>query len=429
MSTVELISNVSHYYYTALSLHRHGYLGHYITGPSLLDDEAWLRRLGGPFERLWRERRLAGIPAKKIKRAWLPEISRRIAGRLGVSGERTNQLHNELFAREAEIMASECDVLHFVHSVGWRAARHAKRQGAKVICDMREEHPRFQEKILSEEAERLGIEYSGPGPGIRDRVLEEIDLADYIFCPSSYARRTFLEQGVRPEQVVVCPYGVDPESFGVNENPRRKEPFTILFLGRVCMRKGLHYLLEGFREAGLGGARLILAGPVDSAYRPILDQYQGLFEETGAIPHPQVREQYLRADVFVMPSLADSFGLVVSEAMSTGLPVIVSQNTGMADLITDGREGFIVPIRDSRAIADKLTDLYQDRERCASMGRAAIMTARKLDWNTYQGACGEFYESLFGKSVTANSIRAGSAAASTEWTQAASHSRRGERSP
>jgi glycosyltransferase involved in cell wall biosynthesis len=172
--------------------------------------------------------------------------------------------------------------------------------------------------------------------------------------------------------------------------------FRILFLGRVCMRKGIHYLLEGFRRAKLPDARLILAGPVDSSFRPVLDRYRGLFEETGPVARPQLRARYIDADLFVMPSLADSYGLVVSEAMSTGLPVIVSENTGMSDVITDGREGYVVPIRDSDAIAEKISFLYAHRDRCAAMGEAAAATARTLDWSRYENICTGFYRTLFG---------------------------------
>jgi glycosyltransferase involved in cell wall biosynthesis len=164
------------------------------------------------------------------------------------------------------------------------------------------------------------------------------------------------------------------------------------------MRKGVHYLIEGFRRAALTGARLILAGPVDPAFRSVLGRYPGLFEAVGSVPRSQVQERYLDADVFVMPSLADSYGLVVSEAMSAGLPVIVSENTGMADFISDGREGFVVPIRDSEAIADRLCFLYENPDRRVAMGAAAATRARTLDWNNYQTVCGKFYDSLAGSS-------------------------------
>jgi glycosyltransferase involved in cell wall biosynthesis len=93
----------------------------------------------------------------------------------------------------------------------------------------------------------------------------------------------------------------------------------------------------------------------------------------------------------VIPSLADSYGLVVSEAMSAGLPVIVSENTGMADFIVNGREGFVVPIRDSEAIAARLTFLHENRAECARMGRAGAARARALDWDNYQNMFTAFY--------------------------------------
>jgi starch synthase len=168
----------------------------------------------------------------------------------------------------------------------------------------------------------------------------------------------------------------------------------VLFLGNICMRKGVHYLLEAFRSAGLRNARLQLAGPIDPSFRPVLDRYSS-FERSGPIPHSRVHEQYQQADVFVIPSLADSYPLVALEAMSAGLPVIVSENTGVADIIENGREGFVVPIRNAGEIAAKLTFLYENRERCARMGMAAASAVSVLNWENYKRVCAGFYESLF----------------------------------
>ena len=394
MPKVELISNIFHYYHTALSLHRCGYLGDYITGPSALDDEAWIQRRGRIFERLWIERRLEGIPPHLVKRMWLPEIVQKAVKRLGGTSEQSNWVHNELFARKAARLMTDCDAVHFVNSVGREAARKAKRNGAVVICDMREEHPDYQERILSEEAKRLKIQFTVPGSSYRHRIIEEIHLADYIFCPSSYAKRTFVEQGISADKLVVCPYGVDTKQFARRESSRPSGQFNVLFLGNICMRKGVHYLLEAFQSAGLGNARLLLAGPIDPLFRPVLDRYS-MFELVGPIPHSQVHEQYLKADVFVIPSLADAYPLVVLEAMSAGLPVIVSENTGSADVIENGREGFVVPIRNAREIAERLTLLYENREQCARMGIAAASAARALSWENYETVCAGFYKSLF----------------------------------
>jgi hypothetical protein len=159
MPEIEVISNISHYYYTALALEKVGYLGHYITGPCALDSEKWMARVGKPFARIWAERRLKGIPPQKVRRLWLPEIIQKGVKKFGGTGDLSNWAHNELFSRRAASMLGECDAVHFVHSVGREAARKAKRSGAKVVCDIREEHPQFQQNILSEEARSLGIDF------------------------------------------------------------------------------------------------------------------------------------------------------------------------------------------------------------------------------------------------------------------------------
>jgi glycosyltransferase involved in cell wall biosynthesis len=394
MPDVDLISNVYHYYYTALALERCNHLQQYITGPCAMDREAWMGRIGGPFAKLWNERRLQHIPSSKVKRLWLHEIVQKGLHRIGRGPDLANLACADIFARRAAQIVRDCDVLHFVQSVGWIAAAKMQRRGAKIICDMREEHPQFQEEILSEEAARLGIEFTLPDSRYRHRVMEEIGLADFIFCPSRYAKRTFVTRGISENKIVVCPYGVDAAQFTPSDRDTARSEFRVLFLGRVCMRKGVHYLLEGFRKANLADARLTLAGPVDPEYRVVLARFSGMFDELGSVAHSAVQEHYFNSDVFVMPSLADSYGLVVTEAMAAGLPVIVSENTGMSDFITEGREGFMVPIRDSDKIAERLTYLYENRDRRAAMGAAAAATARSLDWKNYQTICGKFYENL-----------------------------------
>jgi glycosyltransferase involved in cell wall biosynthesis len=394
MPRVELISNVTHYYYTALALYRSNYLGHYITGPSALDNEAWMQRLGEPFKRLWAERRLQDIPPHLIKRMWLPEIMQKGIIKFGGSYGQSNLIHDELFARRAAAMMDNCDAVHFVNGVGKEASIKAKRNGAKVICDIRQEHPQFQEDILAKEAKKLGIEFSPGGPG-KNRLLEEIDLADHIFCPSHYAKRTFVEHGIDDKKLVVCPYGVDTTSFLPRQDGQRPDQFTVAFLGSLGVRKGIHYLLEGYKRAKLKNSRLLLAGPIDSEFRPFLKDYEGLIEVAGRIPHSKVHEFYEQSDVFVLPSLADAYPLVALEAMSSGLPVIVSENTGTAGIIKDGQEGFIVPIRDAQAIADKLVFLHDNRGQCSAMGFAAAAKIKTLNWGIYEKICSDFYHSMF----------------------------------
>lgn len=396
MPRVELISNISHYYYTALSLLGCGFLGHFITGPRALQDEQWMERVY-PFKRLWAERRLAGIPPARVKRLWLPEIAAKMTRKLGGTSERSNWIHNELFAREAALRMDHADAVHFVNSVGLEAARKAKKNSALCICDMRMEHPAFQEEILTEEGQRLGIDVVVSGTSYKHRLLAELEMADYVVCPSSYAKRTFVERGMDAGKIVICPYGSDTETFAAGQ-PSAKQPhgaFVVLFLGSICVRKGVHYLLEGFRRAALKDARLILAGPIDPGFRSILQRYEGLFEAVGPVPKLQVPKYYQEADVFALPSLADSYGLVTIEAMSSGVPLIVSENTGAADVVREIGNGFVVPIRDADSIAEKLTWLHSNREQCRQMGERGSRARERLSWARYEETLAGFYKTLF----------------------------------
>jgi glycosyltransferase involved in cell wall biosynthesis len=89
-------------------------------------------------------------------------------------------------------------------------------------------------------------------------------------------------------------------------------------------------------------------------------------------------------DVFVLPSLFEGFGLVLLEAMAMGLPVITTPNTAGPDLITDGEEGFLVPIRSAEAIAEQLELLRADRARRDSMSDGARRRAAEFTWTDYE---------------------------------------------
>ena len=101
----------------------------------------------------------------------------------------------------------------------------------------------------------------------------------------------------------------------------------------------------------------------------------------GQVPRSRVMDEFRRADVFVLPTLCDSFALVHLEAMACGVPVITTPNCG--SVVRDGVDGFIVPIRDAAAIADKVELLLTDRALRARMGRSARERAEEFTWARY----------------------------------------------
>jgi glycosyltransferase involved in cell wall biosynthesis len=93
----------------------------------------------------------------------------------------------------------------------------------------------------------------------------------------------------------------------------------------------------------------------------------------GALPSSEMAEWYRRSSLFVLPSPNEGFGMVLLEAMASGLPVIASDKSGAQDCVAEGRDGFVVAARNVDALAERILWCYQRRDETRAMGRAARM--------------------------------------------------------
>jgi glycosyltransferase involved in cell wall biosynthesis len=338
-------------------------------------------------------RRLNGVPKALVRQVRWPEVLQRLLPAMGVmTHERGDWLNNQLFDSRSLRLVPDCDVFHFVSSVGLHCAQKAKAAGATVVCDVRQEHPAFQRRILNEESARFGMKARITGSTYEGKVLEEFALADYIVTPSVHARRTYLEQGFAPEKLLLLPYGVDVEHF--HNEGKADGTFRVIYAGSLTIRKGPQYLLEAFSRMDRAGAELVLVGPLDPAFKPVLAKYEGCFRYAGVVPKIALKELYSSSSVFVLPSLADSYSLATLEAMACGLPVIVSENTGAADALEHGKEGFVTPIRDAGAIREYLELLRGNEELRQAMGARAAVRAREMNWARYGREAVRYYREM-----------------------------------
>jgi glycosyltransferase involved in cell wall biosynthesis len=111
-------------------------------------------------------------------------------------------------------------------------------------------------------------------------------------------------------------------------------------------------------------------------------QYPGFTHEKGR-PHAEVLKLMRSCDVFCLPSLYEGRALVMQEAMSQGLPVVITPNTGGEDLVVEGKTGFLVPIRSPEKIAEKLAWFNQNRQELPAMKEAAMQHAASYTWPNY----------------------------------------------
>jgi glycosyltransferase involved in cell wall biosynthesis len=390
--SVSLLSNVPHYHHLAEALDKAGSLDHYVTVVSQMNETTW-PLAPAKIKVKFKGRRLR-VQSSKVTQLILPEVLLKIPPSLGMySSERGCYINNYLFDFMASRSIPESAVVHFISSIGLITAKHAKKWHATLICDCRQEHPLFQEDVLKDEAKRCGVESSALfGLSYRDKILREFDISDHIIVPSMHAKKTFLARGFRDEKIHVLHYGVKSNLF----RPIKKDDdvFRIIYVGQLTFRKGIQYLLEAFTKLNLPGSELLLVGGVDPRFRPILARYQGSFRHIPHLAHVDLFTQYGHSSIFAMPSLADSFGLVVFEAMACGLPVLISQNTGAADLVRHGEHGFVVPICDVEAIQRAIVAAYESPELVAKLSAKAMALARAHSWERYGQDAIALYQSL-----------------------------------
>ena len=246
---------------------------------------------------------------------------------------------------------------HLISSYGYanESFKWVREHGGKTFVDAGNSHPEHYWKIVSEEHARWNCALPPFPRNWYQRAIEMMPLVDYVLSPSSYVTRTFLDRGFKPAQILRNIYPLNLEYFTPPSAPRPDDrPLTIISTGAPSLRKGAPYLLEAY-EIILRRhrtARLLLTGPPHASLDFVMSRFRHLPIEWGpSLPHVQLAERLRGADIFVLPSLEDGFARTVTEAMACGLPVILTPNTGAADLVQPGVSGEIVPIRDAQAIA------------------------------------------------------------------------------
>ena len=204
-----------------------------------------------------------------------------------------------------------------------------------------------------------------------DRIEEEFGLCDRTIVPSRYSFGSFAERGLAVKVEVVAT-GVDTQFFSPPPAARDQSVFRVCFVGRVELAKGIGYLLQAWKRLALANAELVLVGSVKREMEPVLLKYaDSSVRTTGIVPAEAVAQCYRESDLFAIASVNEGLAQVLLEAMASGLPVVASDHSGADDVITDGKEGFIFPVRDVDRLAEAILWGYQHRDELRAMGRAA----------------------------------------------------------
>jgi glycosyltransferase involved in cell wall biosynthesis len=261
----------------------------------------------------------------------------------------------------------------------------AQRVGAKRYYELPILYWTTTQKLLREEAMRYPqweptLLATRDSPAKLERKSAELALADLVICPSCNVQKS-LPAGVCSR---IAEYGC-PTPFMQERMPRQEKRLRFLFVGAMTQRKGLADLFAAFKQLNRSDIELVVLGfpllPLEFYRREFPN-----FTYESPRSHDLVKQMMLSCDVLVLPSIVEGRAMVQSEALSCGLPIVVTANAGSEDLVEQGKTGFVVPIRDPAALAERLNWIADHCDWVTDVRPDVLEKARQSGWDRYTEA-------------------------------------------
>ena len=310
--------------------------------------------------------------------AWLPHSVDKVYRSLDQFA--AQHIFKNTFPAEA-IYAYEDGALH--------SFRAAQEKGLRRIYDLPIAYWKQRENLYAETIARYpawactldGIKDSPEKLANKD---EELSLANLVVVPSNFVKESLPPTLRKDQKVIVAPFGTSLLSDNPTTRPTKDQsrPLRILFAGTLTQRKGLADLFTAMKNFSATQCELVVAGSLVaplSFYRNELPT----FTYAGNLAHAELLRLMAQCDLFCLPSIAEGRALVIQEAMGAGLPVIITHQTGCTDLITEGENGFVLPLHSPAQIAQKIEWCLTHRKELATMGESARQSALRLTWENY----------------------------------------------
>jgi starch synthase len=291
------------------------------------------------------------------------------------------------------------NVFHGMVGICLASLRRAKALGAITLIDCPTlHHIAFQREVQIDCASAGVSQNDGEHvmrSGIIRRCERQYETCDKVIVYSAAAQRSFQPFLYSAKTSVVNP-GVDHHFFCPGPTKRPGDAFHVCYVGRIEAPKGIRHLIDAWKRLALPDAELVLIGRVLPEMTDLWrDGPPAHIKLTGILTAEGVAQCLRESDLFVFPSVNEGLSLALLEAMSSGLPLIACQDTGAEDCITQGKEGLLVPGRNTEALAEAIHWCYQHPKELAAMGKASRLRIEKhFTLSHYQQRLIELYRSV-----------------------------------
>jgi glycosyltransferase involved in cell wall biosynthesis len=336
-----------------------------------------------------RGKRKYAIPDKMISRQWMPEFTRLLSkGDQAKKRRRVDHSYQALDKKVSCKLASlTSQVLHSYEDGCSSSFARAKQLGMQCSYELPIAHWATVRRLLAEEAERYP-EWEPTLESTREpeeklfRKEEELKLADRITCPSQFVLDSIPLEIRQKTPCQISPFGSPLSEPVVFECSQKSDILRLLFVGSMSQRKGLADLFEALKLLKGEPVSLSILGqpsmPIEFYRKQLPD-----FEYYPPCSNQKVRAIMKAHDALVLPSIVEGRALVQQEALSCGLPIVVTPNAGAEDLVEEGLTGHLVPIRSPEKIAQAIISIVANMKNRDEIRKLCQKKAREYTWEKY----------------------------------------------
>ena len=336
-----------------------------------------------------KEKRKYAIPDKMISRQWMPEFARLLSKGDQEKKRRKVDLSYQALDHKVSLALSNhsSQILHAYEDGCSSSFARAKQQGIQCSYELPIAHWATARRLLAEEAERHP-EWEPTLESTREpeeklcQKEEELRLADRISCPSQFVLDSIPLEIRQKTLCQVSPFGSPPCEPVDFERSTQSDTLRLLFVGSMSQRKGLADLFDAMELLNGEPISLTILGQPSMP----MEFYRKQFSEFAYFPprsNQKVREIMKMHDALVLPSIVEGRALVQQEALSCGLPIIVTPNAGGKDLVDEGITGHLVPIRSPEKIAEAIRTMIENKNHKEEIRSLCQKKARHYSWVSY----------------------------------------------
>jgi glycosyltransferase involved in cell wall biosynthesis len=296
------------------------------------------------------------------------------------------------YGLQARVIALEepHDVIHAHDWLSFRAGVEAKRVSGKPL-------------IVHVHATEFDRTAGNPNQYIYEEERRGMHAADCIIAVSEFTKRVIVEHyGISPEKVMVVHNGIDHTEYQKTLPPallhiRTQGKKIVLFVGRITIQKGPDYFIKVARRVLEHDPNVlfVISGAGDMEYQIIrMAADMGLGDKVvfaGFVRGEELTKLYRAADLYVMPSVSEPFGLTALEALANGTPILVSRQSGVAEVLTHALKSDFWDVDD---MADKILNVMESRGLHDTLGELGAHDVEHITWESAAGKCTEIYNQI-----------------------------------